>query len=65
MGKQTYSLLDDTSGVPLARPKCLNLLGRKKQRKTNNVIQGLQKGMIISQQGLKAPAVSCVGLAAS
>lgn len=31
------------SGGPLASPKCLNLHGRKKQRKTNDVTQCLQK----------------------
>lgn len=40
-----------------ASPKCLNLLGRKKQRKTNKVIQCLQKkGIIISRQDSEAPA---------
>lgn len=47
VGKQTYSSLGFTSGrrggTALTSPKCLSLLGRKKQRKTNNVIQCLQK----------------------
>lgn len=61
--KQTYSLLDFTSGGSLARPKCLNLLGKSKEK--HNVIQCLQKEIIISQWGLKFPAGPCVGLAAS
>lgn len=46
VGEQTYSTLGFTSGWEqgaLASPKCLNLLGKKKQTKTNNVIQCLQK----------------------
>lgn len=37
----------------------------EKAKKTNNVIQCPQKGMIISQRGLKAPAGPRVGLSAS
>lgn len=42
VGQQTCSSLGWEWG-PLASPKCLNLHGRKKQRKTNDVTQCLQK----------------------
>lgn len=59
VGEQTYSSLGFTSGRGglLPVPNACTYLGGKKQRKTNQVIQCLQKnGIIISRQDSEAPA---------
>lgn len=59
MGKQTYSLLDFTSGEPLARPKCLNLLGKSKEK--HNVIPVPAKINGYFSMGFKGPCWTLCG----